>query len=160
MATSGEIDNLTYDTGSQSLRLTNTTLSAGEDLTNNVQATAAKPTISADYSGSGAGAWGASSVAVAAKNAPALVKAVYATNTNAAVRYLQIFNKATAPVSSDVPVFSFYLPATSGVVEIGSEFFSENGFYLSTGLAIGISTVRGSYTAATAADHDLNYIYE
>lgn len=38
-------------------------------------------------------------------------------NSNAAVRYLQIYNKASAPtLSTDTPVFTFPIPPTSGVV--------------------------------------------
>jgi hypothetical protein len=80
------------------------------------------------------------------------VFAAFATNENAAVRYLQLFNKATAPAAADVPVFSFPILATSSLL-IGTEFFTEHGSYFDTGIAIGISTAKASYTAATAAEH-------
>jgi hypothetical protein len=134
-------------------------LLAGEDLTLNVLGVMPKPVAGAAYSPSGAGAFQASSVAVSVKSTPGNIKSVYAVNTNAAARWLLVFNKASAPASNDVPIFSFYIPATTGVVEIGSEFFGEGGFYMSAGIAIGISTDGTKQAAATATDHTLNYTY-
>lgn len=140
------------------LKVTLATLIGGEDLTNNVMGVAIKPVASATYSPT-AGATFGTSVAIAAKTSAGSIKSFYVLNTNAAARYLQIHNKASAPASTEVPVFSFYIPPTTGVVEIGTEFFGENGLFLSTGIAIGVSTTQGTFTAATAADHVVNYTF-
>lgn len=87
------------------------------------------------------------------------VFAVYATNANAATRYLQLFNKASAPTStSEVPVFSFVLPAGSATaqtsININESFFGQAGHMFAAGVAWGISTTPAVFTdSATAADH-------
>lgn len=49
------------------------------------------------------------------KDAPGRVTSIMATNVNAAVRYVKLYDKATAPTTSDVPVFRGAIPgATTG----------------------------------------------
>jgi hypothetical protein len=90
-------------------------------------------------------------------------KSVHVTNANAAVRYFQIHNKATAPVNPDAPLLSIPIPAGTatvpGVLDLGTDFFRDYGLVLSTGIATGISTTATTYTAATAADHFLAVMY-
>ena len=91
------------------------------------------------------------------------LKSIVVTNINAAIRYLQIHNKASAPASTNVPVLSIPIPAGTatvpGYLEIGTEVLGEDGIYLNTGVAVGISTAAGTFTAATVTDHTINGIY-
>lgn len=67
------------------------------------------------------------------------------TNTNAAVRYVKLYNKATAPtVGTDIPVMTLAIPGnTAGA---GMVFSFENGIAFGTGI--------GSATTTGAADSD------
>ena len=91
------------------------------------------------------------------KAGSATLKAVQATNINAAIRYLQIFDKATAPVNTDVPVISVPIPAGSAtnasIVEHNETFWGTAGYSFSLGLGVAISTAAASLTTATASDH-------
>lgn len=80
---------------------------------------------------------------------------VMGTNINAAVRYLQLFNKATTPVNTDVPVVgcSFPLAPDNGLVILGEDFFSTLGEYFTIGIAWAFSTTKDTLTLATAGDH-------
>ncbi len=75
------------------------------------------------------------------------------TNTNAAVRYLKIYNKASAPiVGTDTPVLVFAIPAaTTGAgsnIPIGVP-----GIKFVTGIAFALTTgAADSDTAAVAAN--------
>ena len=67
---------------------------------------------------------------------------IYASNINAAVRYLKLYNKATAPtVGTDVPVATLAIPGTTtgGILNItvplGLVFSTGIGFSLNTGVA-------------------------
>jgi hypothetical protein len=75
-------------------------------------------------------------------------------NDNAAVRYLQFHNKATAPGAGETPVLSFKVAITS-TREIGPDLLTSNGWNFPLGIAFGWSTTRDTYTAGTAADHTL-----
>lgn len=137
-------------------KLTLATLLAGEDLTNNVLGTQHKPVASSTYSPGSFVALLSSSIAISVKATPGNLLSVSATNINAAVRYLQIFNKASAPATNDVPIFCFPIPIGSTTIQmtnIGRDFFGAGGYYFSTGIAIGISTSGTNYQAATATDH-------
>lgn len=95
------------------------------------------------------------------KASPAIVVAAAVSNTNAALRYFQLFNSATAIAGGAVPVMSFPIAAGSATVPgartIDQPFFSN--YVFNVGLAWGISTTAATYTAATPADHTLNLIY-
>lgn len=87
------------------------------------------------------------------------VFSITADNANAATRYLLIHNKATAPAAADVPTFFFRIPA-SGQIIIGSDFFTNDGANLATGIGWAISTTRDTFTdSATAADHSVTIHY-
>lgn len=82
-------------------------------------------------------------------------------NVNAAVRYLKVYNKATAPtVGTDTPIFTFLIPGnTAGA---GSNLCIPTiGINFSLGLGIGITTgVADSDTGAVAANEIVvNYGY-
>lgn len=145
------------------------TLLAGEDILGNggqsgqVLGVIQKPVVTSGYSGSRF-----TNIAVVTKanlkNAAGLFLSVYVTNVNAAVRYFQVHNKATAPAATDVPVLSFPIPAGTatvpGVLYLPNDFFLENGDYLATGVGWAISTTLGTFTdSATAAEHTINGYY-
>ena len=99
------------------------------------------------------------SVAVAVKASSGYLMSVYVNNKNAAVRFLQIHNKASAPVSGDVPVAGgiYEIAAGSATVPatliLDDAFFGPGGMSLGLGIAIGISTTGATFTAATTTDH-------
>lgn len=139
------------------------TLIAGEDLTNNVLGTQRKPVASSIYSGIAFNAVETASVAISVKATAGNLLSVIVTNYNAALRYLQIHNKASAPANPNVPVISIPIPAGTatapGKLELSTAFFGDGGYFLSTGVAVGVSTTGGTYTAATAADHVIAGFY-
>ena len=65
------------------------------------------------------------------------VWSVVATNINAAVRYLKLYNKASAPtVGTDVPVLTIPIPA-GGIVQVDG---GSNGIRFGTGIAWALTT--------------------
>lgn len=99
------------------------------------------------------------SVAVSVKASAGNITAIHASNANAAIRYLQVFNKASAPAGGDVPIHSWPITASGGSLLIGTDFFGVNGAAATLGIAIGVSTTNATFTAATAADHNINGMY-
>lgn len=86
-----------------------------------------------------------------------------ANNRNAAVRYLMVFDSASAPNVGDAPLFQFPVPAITSTTDVGklllgSEFFAP-GWSFSNGITWGFSTTPNAYAAATAADHDFLAVY-
>jgi hypothetical protein len=79
-------------------------------------------------------------------------------NTNAAARYLKLYNKATAPtVGTDVPVLTIPLAATSAnhiSYPGGVKFATGIGFALTTGIA------DADTAAVSANEHVVNVIYD
>lgn len=87
------------------------------------------------------------------KAAPGNVFAARVTNANAALRYFQIHNKATAPVGTEVPVLSFPIPVSGGVMTVGNEFLA-GAQACTAGVAWAISTTHTTFTdSATANEH-------
>lgn len=83
------------------------------------------------------------------KAAPGAIAGIYATNTNAARRYLKLYDKSTAPTSADTPAAIFTLePGTTSAFEppAGINFVNGIGFRITTGVA------DADATAATAGD--------
>lgn len=70
-------------------------------------------------------------------------------NGAATAYYLQVFNKASAAVNTDVPVYQKRLPV-SGEVEI--DLVNVNGVPCNLGISIAISTTPGTLTLAAATD--------
>lgn len=158
--TNGQTAPLQLDS-SGNQKVTEATLLSGEDQTNNLIGIGYKPVVSSTYSALGASV--ASDVDVAVKATAGNMLYIRATNANAAVRYLQLHNKATAPVNPDVPARFWLIPAGTAtqpaIIELGRETFGQGGFNLGTGLALGISTTAATFTGATAADHTLDWEY-
>lgn len=147
------------------LMTTLATASAGENLSQDVVGVAQKPVISSVYTGTVFTNFGAASNA-SITTVPSMIRSISCHNENAAVRYIQIFNLAAAPTEdTSVPIFSFTVPAGTaaapGIRTIGSEFFGENGYYLSAGLSWGISVDKDNWdsTGVTVTEHIVNGIY-
>lgn len=95
------------------------------------------------------------------KAAAGSLLAITASNRNAAVRYLQVFNSTS---STATVLFQWPIPAITGTTAVGtvavdSKFFSDNGWPFSIGITWGVSTTSGSYVAATAGEHDVAGTY-
>lgn len=109
---------------------------------------------------------GLATVSGVIKASPATLLQVYVVNRNAAARYLQIFDATSSsdggltdaglPAASAVPSFQYLVPPEAGVdipILPGGQSFK-------TGLSFGVSTAAGTYTAATAGDHDVEAVYQ
>jgi hypothetical protein len=155
------------DYGAPSLDLTGAMLTreqyapGAEDNTNNVIAVVRKAVVASTYSPTATTSFGTATKANP-KAAAGVFTSLSCTNENAAVRYLQIHNKASAPAGTDVPIFSVPIPAGStnapGAVILDREFL--NDYYLGTGVSWAISTTKATFTdSATAGDHTLNGTY-
>lgn len=99
-------------------------------------------------------------VDISVKAAPGYLMSVYVTNENAAVRFLQLHDKASAPVNPNAPVMSLPIPAGTannpGVLKLGAEHFGPAGRQCAVGIAIGISTTETTFTAATTTEHSIS----
>lgn len=127
-----------------------------EDNVNGVIAIVSKPLAVSTYALSNAVGLGAATKANV-KASAGIVYAISATNVNAAVRYLLLHNKATAPVATDVPLQAWLIPVNSTIiVQVPAA-----GIYCSTGIGWAISTTLATFTdAATAAEHAVNIHYK
>jgi len=68
---------------------------------------------------------------------------------SAATRYfVQLHDKATAPINTDVAIWEASLAASSGV-EID---FGLSGLYFANGISLAISSAKGALTLAVATD--------
>lgn len=87
--------------------------------------------------------------ATVVKASAATLFSIYAFNTNAAARYLKLYNKATAPtVGTDTPVMTILLPP-SVPVNINSVF----GITFTSGLSFALTTgIADTDTTAVAAN--------
>lgn len=86
-----------------------------------------------------------------AKNAAGDLMAFWGVNTQAALRYLHIYNKASAPtLGTDTPIMSFPIPASAQF----SVTIPNGGAYCSTGIAFAFTTdiVTIPTTGAAAGD--------
>ncbi len=77
-------------------------------------------------------------------------------NANAAIRYLKIYDKATAPTASDVPMRTYLIPPTSTIVIPVTD-----GIQFLVGISIRASTLvaDNDNTAPTANDVIVNIGY-
>lgn len=153
-----EILSTVFDLTNGWLNVNLSSLIAGEDQTTHVLGTFMKPVASATYAPLRSNSFGTALSAVASTQ-PSAVVAAYASNANAAVRYFQLFNRATALAGGETPLASFPIPAgttnTPGVLLLNSAFFAPSS-YQSTGTVWAISTTNATYTStATAADHNV-----
>lgn len=92
------------------------------------------------------------------------VFSIRVTNANAAARWFQLHNKATAPAATEVPQRYFLIPAGTAAqpasITLDINYFA-HGINFATGIGWAISTTAATFTdAATAGDHtyDINYL--
>ena len=74
---------------------------------------------------------------------------VTAVNGAATAYFLQVFNKATAPINTDVPVWQRRLAASS---ELDVDLASVGGVICPLGIGLAISSTAGTLTLAIAND--------
>lgn len=67
------------------------------------------------------------------------------TNTSASAVYCQVYNTATVPADTAVPVLSFAVPASSS-----ASYDNQQGIVFDTGICVAISTTAHVKTIATA----------
>lgn len=76
-------------------------------------------------------------------------------NSSATRYFVQIHDKATAPVNTDVPIWEQDMPASGGcVIDFGL-----NGLYVALGFNIAISSTKGALTLAVATDATAYALY-
>lgn len=83
---------------------------------------------------------------------PVVLNSISVSNINAAVAYLKLYNKATAPtIGTDTPVVTLLVPgATTGST---LNIAIPDGLYFDTGLGLGLTTaLADNSTAAVAAN--------
>lgn len=93
------------------------------------------------------------------KGAPGLVLGLQVSNVNAAVRFLKLYNKVTAPtVGTDTPFMTILLQASSVPQNIR---FPDNGIYFSAGIGLGLTTLvaDNDTNAVAAAEIVINLFY-
>ncbi|MCE3277791.1 MAG: hypothetical protein K0R13_3646, partial [Propionibacteriaceae bacterium] len=103
----------------------------------------------------------ASTNATSAKGSAGQVFGWFISNTNAAARYLKLYNKASAPtVGTDTPVMTVLIPGNTAGAGANVEF--TNGVTFGTGIAFAITTgVADSDTGAVAANElVINLLYK
>lgn len=132
-------------------------LDFGEDATNNTQGVTQKVPVASTYSPS---LYSELTQVTKAniKASAGMVTGFDVTNENAAARYFQLFNKATAPAGGDVPIYSFKIPAGTannpGTKTLGRDFFTQAGKYFSTGIGWAVSTTYATFTdGGTNTEH-------
>jgi hypothetical protein len=104
----------------------------------------------------------ASTNATSAKASAGQVYGWYLSNVNAAVRYLKLYNKASAPtVGTDTPVMTIAIPGGS-TAGAGANVEFTNGIAFGTGIAYALTTgAADSDTAAVAASEIIvNLLYK
>jgi len=105
---------------------------------------------------------GASTNATSLKSSAGQLYTIYAINTNAAVRYLKFYNKASAPtVGTDVPVLTLPIPGNTA----GAGFLLSpggQGIEFTTGIAYATTTgVADADTGAVAANElVVNFLFK
>ena len=89
---------------------------------------------------------------ISAKASAGQVYGWYITNTNAAARYVKIYNKATAPaVGTDTPIMTLVIPGNA--TGAGTNVAFNPGIAFATGIGYGITTgIADNDTGAPAAN--------
>jgi len=102
----------------------------------------------------------ASTNATLAKNSAGEVHMITATNTTAALKYLKLYNKATAPtVGTDTPVLTIALPVSNAAYVLP---IPNGGQYFSTGIAYALTGAAADADATALAAGDVvgvNIVY-
>lgn len=146
----------------RNIKVTAATSFAGEDLVAFVLGTIFKPVKSSTYTATLYKDAGTVTKAVVL-NTSGNVYSIRFTNANAAVRYLQIHNKATAPAAAETAQEYFVIPAGTAtqpaVLTLGVNELAPS-IYCSTGIGWAVSTTSTAFTdSATASDHTITIRY-
>lgn len=83
-------------------------------------------------------------------NVPAVVQALTALNSSGSRAFIQIHNKASAPVATDVPIWSFPVD-NNAAIAFGPEAFTPQGLACSNGAWVVWSTVADQLTVPASA---------
>jgi hypothetical protein len=127
-----------------------------EDNTNGVAATVEEPIATNTYAPSLSTDFGTVTKANV-KGSAGNVLAVHVHNANAAGRFFLIHNKSSAPVATDVPRVSLWVPPNSARTIT----FRGSGLYCSSGIGWSFGTTAGTFTdSATAAEHGVTVEYK
>lgn len=93
------------------------------------------------------------------KASPGSLYSIRIRNRSASVVYAMVFNSTTVPADGTVTPFlpPFLIPAGSDV-SFGTDYFTDSGLALSTGISIAVSTTDSTTKtlAGTAANHDIS----
>jgi len=162
--TDGDYAALTTDsTGKLHVNVGNT-VTVGSHAVTNAGTFAAQSTLVSATTG-GATAYklvsAATTNATSVKGSAGTLYMVTASNVNAAVRYLKIYNKATAPtVGTDVPVFTFAIPGNTAGAGTNIP-LPAMGVALGTGIAIATTTeaTDAGSTAVAVSEIVINMAY-
>lgn len=145
----------------RNVKITQATLEAGEDLTNNVLGVLQKPVSSSVYTPTEFTSFGAAAgTGVAVKASAGNIYSVYVTSAASAIRYFQVFNSATALAVGGTPIASYPLGSVpaGGIYELklDTTHFAPSR-YMSTGIAVAISSTNGTLGTAsvTASEHNI-----
>ena len=84
------------------------------------------------------------------KATPGKMYGVVATNANSSTRFIQLFNKITAPINGDVPLRSYPVYGNYGSLMIDGNLWGLAGLNFSTGISWGMSSTPLAYTAISA----------
>lgn len=140
------------------VKVTNATLLAGEDLTNNVMGVVQKPLAVSAYAPSEYTNFGAGTGA-AVKTSAGAVYSVYVTSGTAAVRYFQLFNGTSTPAVGGTPVASYPMGSVPAgglsVLQLDTTHFAPYR-YFSTGIAWAMSSTQGTLGTASVTAADLS----
>lgn len=96
------------------------------------------------------------------KASPGTIGYIIATNINAAVRYLHLFNKASAPVlASDAALLVHSIVLPGGAAGSNAVVAIPAGIEFSTGIAYAVTSVAAGTTGAVSAnEHLINIGYK
>jgi hypothetical protein len=126
------------------------------DTTNGVTPMVDKPLAVSTYAATPFGTGVTPAATIQAKASAGILRSVYATNRTNANTYLMLFNQnGSTPNVSNIVGAPITLPANGGSVALDEAFFSRYGIYFSTGILIGVSSSGTSWSADTAANHDI-----
>lgn len=94
----------------------------------------------------------ASTNATSVKAGPCRVVLIYCTNSNAAARYVKLYNKASAPVvGTDIPLMTLLIPAANAIEPITIP----NGIAFEVGLAFAMTSGIADTDSGNVGANDL-----
>ena len=153
--TEGDVGNMKGDLSGR-LIVTQGTLLAGEDLTNNLLGVLPKPIAGTTYTGTKV--QNLSFTTLNLKTTIGNVLRIEVLNTTGSTRYFQLHDTATVPAGGATATNFYLVPANSQLI-LGPGELSDAGLSFTTGIAYANSTTASTYTAGSAGDLLLNIRY-